>query len=113
MANLPKPGIYANIVEECPHCRGASRSGLVIASETSPSKGISGCPVCGGAGIVVGLVPLDVAVLSILDALGILTESDKKRMAKRIEQLTRGMKESVLSLSDEVELVEEDKTEKN
>lgn len=109
MVNAPKPGIYANIVEECPHCKGASRSGLVIASETSPGRGVSGCHVCGGTGIVVGLVPLDVAVLSILDTLGVLTEHDKKRIAKRIEQITKKIGESGIALSDKVEVEEKER----
>ncbi len=98
--NVPPPGLYASAVDVCPKCMGASKSGLIVA--TDPSTGGT-CPVCGGSGVVASLVPLDVAVLSILDAFGLLSEADKKKIAKRVEAMKR-RKDRDIAIEDEIEI---------
>lgn len=89
----PPPGIYATVIDVCPYCKGASASGILLpGSGVNPSSGA--CPVCGGTGRIAGLVPLDKAVLGVLEAYGLLSEADKKKISKAIGRAVRAIASS-------------------
>lgn len=89
----PPPGIYATVIDVCPYCKGASASGILLpGSGVNPSSGA--CPVCGGTGRIAGLVPLDKAVLGVLEAYGLLSEADKKKISRAIGRAVRAMASS-------------------
>ena len=68
-------GIYVSIVDTCPFCKGASKS--ILLPDGKP------CPVCGGSGIVVGLVKFEDALLSFLLALGLIDEEKIKELREK------------------------------
>ncbi len=101
----PPPGVYATVIDICPYCGGASRSGLVVSSSLETSS--ASCPVCGGTGRVAGLVPFDQAVLAVLDAYGLVS---KKDLSKALRRFQSSLKE-VLSQVDEKQLFSEGNAE--
>lgn len=101
----PPPGVYATVVDVCPYCGGVSKSGLVVSSSFEASS--ASCPVCGGTGRVAGLVPLDQAVLAVLDAYGLVSKKDLNKALRRFQSSLK----KVLSQVDERQLFSEGNVE--
>lgn len=94
----PPPGVYATVVDVCPYCGGASKSGLVVSSSLEASS--ASCPVCGGTGRIAGLVPFDQAVLAVLDAYGLVSKKDLNKALRKFQSSLK----KILSQVDENQL---------
>lgn len=80
----PQPGIYVSVLDNCPACKGKATSNILLPSTNGGVSGV--CQVCGGSGMIMGLMPFDQALLVVLDALGLLSEEEKGKVAERLRQ---------------------------
>lgn len=78
----PKPGIYVNVLDNCPQCGGRGTASIILTVGGKDTGSL--CQLCGGSGMMMGLMPFDQALLVVLDALGLLTEEQKATIAQRI-----------------------------